>query len=841
MSSNIANFYASLGFRVDEKGLQRFQGRLRKLKQQVDGKSGLVGAFGNASMAQARFAQGAVRGLGRVDRATKAAKNSQLALNAAIQQGNILRNSSFIPTGGSAASGGAARAASQSGVVAMGGSPATAPAAGGAPKSFSQGIARDYPKVPPNLGRARSDAKRISGDARATQAQKLEAHKRVSNKIGQLEQKAAREAQANEKRKQAALEKTRQKLGQIGKRYDSQSSKLKQARRDFSYVRAEMKRGNITQKRGSQQLDVIIRQYRRLKRAKIAAASVRDRTGAGGSPRQAGNHRLISALHSDTGLGIMAGGFAAAKSVQSYQGYKAVEQGLTGATGSKEKGQAEVEYLHELSQEMGLFMGDISQDYAKFAASARDTTIGLKEQRDTFKGVAAQVRILNLSAADSKRIFRALSQMMSSGQVMAQELKLQMGDQLPGAMRAMARAAHKTGITQDASIESMNKAMKAGKLMSEKILPAFGEEMWKAANQGGALKEAINNTGAALGRLQTNVWMTNKAFNEAGFDEGVRRLVNTLSDFFLRSETFFSILGAAAGQLASSLRGPIELITSLTSKLNKLENSSPETAAQIKILVGVFASLFRWSRRLLIVWALILPAMSGVAKVIDGESLSWQEWAITILGSVFALRTLLGVMGKVKGAFKGSPFGGKPKIPSTTPATSTTPKTKTPSNWPSSKPGWAQGTGRAAAMGKILNRLFIAASFTPAGRVAAAVGKILSGAFIADSFLPDMTSDIVSEKKRTFEMLRDQMLRDDKIRRENDIPWWRGTGANWDVPALRQTQTLQEKNRARQMIISGDVFFNIEGENSKEISDEVLRTIQRMTSSASVQESADER
>ena len=818
MSSNIANFYASLGFRVDEKGLQRFQGRLRKLKQQVDGKSGLVGAFGNASMAQARFAQGAVRGLGRVDRATKAAKNSQLALNAAIQQGNILRNSSFIPTGGSAASGGAARAASQSGVVAMGGSPATAPAAGGAPKSFSQGIARDYPKVPPNLGRARSDAKRISGDARATQAQKLEAHKRVSNKIGQLEQKAAREAQANEKRKQAALEKTRQKLGQIGKRYDSQSSKLKQARRDFSYVRAEMKRGNITQKRGSQQLDVIIRQYRRLKRAKIAAASVRDRTGAGGSPRQAGNHRLISALHSDTGLGIMAGGFAAAKSVQSYQGYKAVEQGLTGATGSKEKGQAEVEYLHELSQEMGLFMGDISQDYAKFAASARDTTIGLKEQRDTFKGVAAQVRILNLSAADSKRIFRALSQMMSSGQVMAQELKLQMGDQLPGAMRAMARAAHKTGITQDASIESMNKAMKAGKLMSEKILPAFGEEMWKAANQGGALKEAINNTGAALGRLQTNVWMTNKAFNEAGFDEGVRRLVNTLSDFFLRSETFFSILGAAAGQLASSLRGPIELITSLTSKLNKLENSSPETAAQIKILVGVFASLFRWSRRLLIVWALILPAMSGVAKVIDGESLSWQEWAITILGSVFALRTLLGVMGKVKGAFKGSPFGGKPKIPSTTPATSTTPKTKTPSNWPSSKPGWAQGTGRFAS-------------------VASAVGKILSRATIAASFLPDMTSGIVSEKKR------DQMLRDGKIRRENDIPWWRGTGLkqDWDVPALRQTQTLQEKERARQMIISGDVFFNIEGENSKEISDEVLRTIQRMTSSASVQESADER
>ena len=836
MSSNIANFYASLGFRVDEKGLQRFQGRLRKLKQQVDGKSGLVGAFGNASMAQARFAQGAVRGLGRVDRATKAAKNSQLALNAAIQQGNILRNSSFIPTGGSAASGGAARAASQSGVVAMGGSPAT----GGAPKSFSQGIARDYPKVPPNLGRARSDAKRVSGDARATQAQKLEAHKRVSNKIGQLEQKAAREAQANEKRKQAALEKTRQKLGQIGKRYDSQSSKLKQARRDFSYVRAEMKRGNITQKRGSQQLDVIIRQYRRLKRAKIAAASVRDRTGAGGSPRQAGNHRLISALHSDTGLGIMAGGFAAAKSVQSYQGYKAVEQGLTGATGSKEKGQAEVEYLHELSQEMGLFMGDISQDYAKFAASARDTTIGLKEQRDTFKGVAAQVRILNLSAADSKRIFRALSQMMSSGQVMAQELKLQMGDQLPGAMRAMARAAHKTGITQDASIESMNKAMKAGKLMSEKILPAFGEEMWKAANQGGALKEAINNTGAALGRLQTNVWMTNKAFNEAGFDEGVRRLVNTLSDFFLRSETFFSILGAAAGQLVSSLRGPIELITSLTSKLNKLENSSPETAAQIKILVGVFASLFRWSRRLLIVWALILPAMSGVAKIIDGESLSWQEWTITILGSVFALGTLLEVMGKVKGAFKGSPFGGKPKIPSTTPATSTTPKTKTPSNWPSSKPGWAQGTGKfASAMGKILSGASIAASFSPAGRVV----KILGGASIAASFLPDMTSGIVSEKKRTFEMLRDQMLRDDKIRRENDIPWWEGTGPKqgWDVPALRQTQTLQEKNRARQMIISGDVFFNIEGENSKEISDEVLRTIQRMTSSASVQESADER
>lgn len=232
---------------------------------------------------------------------------------------------------------------------------------------------------------------------------------------------------------------------------------------------------------------------------------------------------------------------------------------------------------------------------------------------------------------------------------MSQELKLQMGDQLPGAMRAMARAAYNLGITSDDSIESMNKAMKEGRLVSEEVLPEFSKELWKAANQGGALEEAMQNTGSAIGRFQTNLWMTNKQFNEGGFDEGVRNLINSVSEFLRKSERLSEGLGYLAGGIANRFRVIFEVFETFSFGAEKfgkavdfIESKGFNFEQSVMGMVGALALLSKWFKRLAVFrkifwWLYAFPwALSRSADALQGNE--WGGFAGT-LANIVALLT----------------------------------------------------------------------------------------------------------------------------------------------------------------------------------------------------------
>ena len=144
---------------------------------------------------------------------------------------------------------------------------------------------------------------------------------------------------------------------------------------------------------------------------------------AGGKdPRQVSTHNLISALHSDVAIASLFGGFAAMGSVQSFQEFQAMQQGLTAASGSTEQAGKDMEYLIGLSRKLGLFVGDLGRSFSNFSAAARGSSLTNEEVRTTFEGVAAQARVLNLSVSDTQGVFRALTQMQNKGQIMAEEL-----------------------------------------------------------------------------------------------------------------------------------------------------------------------------------------------------------------------------------------------------------------------------------------------------------------------------------------------------------------------------------------------------------------------------------
>ena len=501
---------------------------------------------------------------------------------------------------------------------------------------------------------------------------------------------------------------------------------------------------------------------------------------AGGrDPRQRGTHGLISALHSDVAIASLFGGFAAMGSVQSFQQFVAMEQGLTAATGSMERASEEMEYLIGLSRKLGVFVGDMGNSFSQFAASAAHTSLTSQEVRDIFEGVASQARVLNLSAADTQGVFRALNQVMSKGTVMSEDFKNQMAERMAGAMQAGARAAKELGITTEATVPAFRKAMEEGKLISEEFLPEFSRQLLESAKQGGALEKAMNNTGAAIGRFRTNVFLANKTFNEAGFDKGVRNLFNTMSDFIMKSDALWNMLGSTAGFLANALRAPFEVLTDLSQMLGVVNEKAEEFNLTTNQTAALFLTLFKLGRRLLAIFVLLPYTLSAISR-------AWNEggignWSIAIgaaVTSAILFRKQLMSIGRVAKRVSGDVRGalGQERA-STVSQTAQESARRVTSPWEQARTRtfWERASGALREGMK------------------GATGRLPVFGFGAGS----------------------TMSENEFLQRSQEVPWWNLTG--------RLEAAQREENR--QMIVQGDIKFEITGDNAEEISDEVIRVI----------------
>ncbi len=152
-------------------------------------------------------------------------------------------------------------------------------------------------------------------------------------------------------------------------------------------------------------------------------------------------------------------------------------------------------YLLDLAKKYGLEINALTANYAKFTAAASISGMSMMNQRKVFESVSRACTAFGMSADDSNGVMLALSQMMSKGKISSEELRLQMGERLPVALQAMAKAA---GV----SVGGLDKLMKQGKLMSADVLPKFAE----------ALNEMIPNVDTD--NLETSVNRLKNAFTE---------------------------------------------------------------------------------------------------------------------------------------------------------------------------------------------------------------------------------------------------------------------------------------------------------------------------------------
>ncbi|HFO7438989.1 TPA: tape measure protein [Escherichia coli] len=290
-------------------------------------------------------------------------------------------------------------------------------------------------------------------------------------------------------------------------------------------------------------------------REAIAKAKVHTSTSINGD-------RAANSLDSLSSAAVKtAGAFISMQAVlASYQ--KIMEVGLQRASAErsidfvfdKDAGQVK-EFTKSLAQTTGLDIAELQSQFAGFGASAKES-MGIQGSEELFKSMIGYSRLMGRSEEEIKRALTALSQMAGKGQIMAEELKGQLAEAVPGMVQVFAKATGK-------SEQELFDAMKKGALKSADTLQKVTQELNKQITAKGGWKAISESTQAQLGNLK-NSWNTT-------LDSIFRGSENGLQDFTRSLTTLLNALGGSGKTLGESFGS---LMTSMSSGVDSLTDIS---------------------------------------------------------------------------------------------------------------------------------------------------------------------------------------------------------------------------------------------------------------------------
>lgn len=200
---------------------------------------------------------------------------------------------------------------------------------------------------------------------------------------------------------------------------------------------------------------------------------------------------------------------------------------LKNVSGSTAQFADNLRYTTQLAQKYGVYVNDITSNYAKFTAAASIAGMTLADQRKLFESLSRAAAGFGMSADDTNGMFLAVTQMMSKGKIQAEELRGQLGERLPIAMQGMAKAAGTT-------VAGLDSIMKKGKLLSAEVLPKFAD----------ALNEMLPNVDTD--NIETSLNRLKNAFQEftqnTGIQDAYKKLIDGLTSFVNYAKDKMSML-----------------------------------------------------------------------------------------------------------------------------------------------------------------------------------------------------------------------------------------------------------------------------------------------------------
>lgn len=258
----------------------------------------------------------------------------------------------------------------------------------------------------------------------------------------------------------------------------------------------------------------------------------------------------------------------------------------------------EMGFVADVAQRLGLNLTVTAQSYAGFAAAARGTALEGQRTRDVFEAVAQASAVMGLSTDQTSGALLAIQQMMSKGVVSAEEFRGQLGERMPIALQAGARA---LGMTT----REFTQMLETGQIVAQDFLPKFATAIREML--GDSVDKAADRLDAGVARME-NAWQRLKqTAGDTGLSQGlateakaVGQYLDSISDAMERARrngagTAMQLLAGlgtvvarvpfeTASFAANTFNGALNILSAGVLKLNTSLNLTPvvlqTTAAQ---------------------------------------------------------------------------------------------------------------------------------------------------------------------------------------------------------------------------------------------------------------------
>lgn len=159
------------------------------------------------------------------------------------------------------------------------------------------------------------------------------------------------------------------------------------------------------------------------------------------------------------------------------------------AGGDVKEGAENFRFVAKVADQLGLKILDLGKSYSRLTAATAGTALEGQHTRNIFVSVAEAAAALRLESVEVEGAFRAIEQMVSKGNVQAEELRGQLGERLPGAFRLAARA-------MDMTTRELDRALRKGSITANQMLPALARELHKTFGS-----EALDNVRSMQGDI----------------------------------------------------------------------------------------------------------------------------------------------------------------------------------------------------------------------------------------------------------------------------------------------------------------------------------------------------
>jgi tape measure domain-containing protein len=261
---------------------------------------------------------------------------------------------------------------------------------------------------------------------------------------------------------------------------------------------------------------------------------------------------------------------------------------LNAVTGSSENASRSFGFIDSLADRFAVPLESVRQGFVRMYASMEPAGFGATEIEGLFTGVSKAAATFGMSKDQVDRVTYALSQMASKGQIMAEELRGQLGDVLPGSFALFAEAAQM-------SIPEFTKAMEQGRFSGEAMRVVLNNvaillnTKFASGAEGAAktLQGALNTMGTGMQRLY----------------ESFEPLVNEVA------QRVFPLIAEAMADATSGIKAFVASITGA----NAASGALSRTASVVAQVLQSFAEI---GRAIGVVLASILPTLAGVGRAL---------------------------------------------------------------------------------------------------------------------------------------------------------------------------------------------------------------------------------